>query len=81
MDVNIITTIISTGGAVIVGLGGMWFSAHQLGRRMDDLVATVNGRFTSVERRLELIESDLKDFFKTQAEQDKRITRLEDRGK
>ena len=35
--------------------------------------------FNSLERRIEVIEHDLKEFFKTLGDQDKRITRLEDR--
>jgi predicted RNA-binding protein with PIN domain len=37
MDNQVITTIISTGGAVVVGLGGMWISTNQMGKRIDDL--------------------------------------------
>jgi hypothetical protein len=40
-------------------------------RRIDDLRGDTN-------RRLETIEADLKEFFKVQAEHDKRIQRLED---
>jgi hypothetical protein len=38
VDNQIITTIISTGGAVIVGLGGMWIATNQIGKRIDDVV-------------------------------------------
>jgi len=34
MDNAIITTLISTSGAVIVGLGGMWISTNQIGKRI-----------------------------------------------
>jgi tRNA1(Val) A37 N6-methylase TrmN6 len=34
--------------------------------------------FNSLERRIEVIEKDLKDFYKTQADHDKRISKLED---
>jgi hypothetical protein len=44
LDNQVITTIISTGGAVIVGLGGMWISANQTGKRIDDLRADLNKR-------------------------------------
>ena len=37
METSVITTIISTSGAVIVGPGGMWISANQVGKRIDDL--------------------------------------------
>ena len=36
MDNQIITTIIRTDGAVIVGLGDMWIATNQIGRRIDN---------------------------------------------
>jgi len=35
--------------------------------------------FNSLERRIEVIEHDLKDFFRTMAEHDKRLSKLEDK--
>ena len=37
--------------------------------------------WNSLERRIETIEKDLKEFFRLMAEYDKRLTRLEDKGK
>lgn len=37
MDTALTTTIVSTGGAVITGIFGMFFTANQLGKRIDDL--------------------------------------------
>lgn len=37
MDSAVITTLISTSGAVIAGLGGMWISTNQICNRMADL--------------------------------------------
>ena len=34
--------------------------------------------FTSLERRIEVIETDLKQFFRTLADHDKRLSRLEE---
>jgi len=36
MDPTLSTTIVSTGGAVIVGVFGMFFTENQIGRRIDD---------------------------------------------
>jgi hypothetical protein len=51
--------------------------------RLTSFENRVDGRFVTVENRLmgrlEAIQADLKEFYKTLAEQDKRITRLEDR--
>jgi hypothetical protein len=38
LDNQVITTIISTGDAVIVGVGGMWIATNQIGKRIDDVV-------------------------------------------
>ncbi len=46
-----VTTLISTGGAVIVGLGGMWISTNQIGNRI-----------SSLERRFERLEDELRRF-------------------
>jgi hypothetical protein len=58
MTDQIITTLISTGGAVIVGLGGMWISANQTGKRIDDL----HIRLGDVMKRLDRIEDELRTF-------------------
>ena len=36
MDTVTINILVSTGGAVIVGVFGMFFTANQLGKRIDD---------------------------------------------
>jgi len=36
MDTALTTTIVSTSGAVITGIFGMFFTANQLGKRIDD---------------------------------------------
>ena len=37
MDTTLTTTIVSTSGAVVTGIFGMFFTANQLGKRIDDL--------------------------------------------
>jgi hypothetical protein len=37
MDTALTTTIVSTSGAVITGIFGMFFTANQLGKRIDDV--------------------------------------------
>ena len=57
-------SLISAGGAVVTAI----------------TVLILNFRlFNSLERGIEAIERDVKDFFRTLADQDKRISRLEDR--
>ncbi|HEX4809561.1 MAG TPA: hypothetical protein VH325_11565 [Bryobacteraceae bacterium] len=36
MDAALATTLVSTAGSVIVGIFGMFFTANQIGRRIDD---------------------------------------------
>ena len=54
MEPAVVTTLISTGGAVIVGLGGMWISTNQIGNRIG-----------SLERRFERLEDELRTFKET----------------
>jgi hypothetical protein len=51
MTEQVITTLISTSGAVLVGLGGMWISTNQIGNRMADLT-----------RRFERLEDEVRTF-------------------
>lgn len=51
MEPAVVTTLISTGSAVIVGLGGMWISTNQIGNRIG-----------SLERRFERLEDELRTF-------------------
>ena len=74
MDASVITTIVSTGGAVIVGLGGMWISTQQLGKRMDDLVNRIN----SIEGRLARLEGKFDTLMEKFFELDNRVLRIED---
>jgi len=48
MDTALITTIISTSGAVITGVFGMFFTVNQLGKRMDDLNKRIDDLRTAV---------------------------------
>jgi len=40
--------------------------------------ASIDSRFAALDHRLEIIERDLKDFYRLQAEHDKEIARLKD---
>lgn len=65
MSDTVTVAMISASGSVVVAI-----TALLLNYRL----------FNSLERRIEVIERDLKEFFKTLAEHDKRISRLEDKG-
>ena len=64
MSDTVTVALISAGGAVVTAI-----TALILNFRL----------FNSLERRIEVIERDLKDFFRTLAEHDKRISKLEDK--
>jgi hypothetical protein len=51
----------------------------EFGARFESLAGETNRRFGTIENRLSAIESDLKDFYKAQAEFDKRLSRIEER--
>ena len=66
MDTTLTTTIVSTSGAVITGIFGMFFTANQLGKRIDDLRVdirelraefyafkdVVNGKFSTLDTEI-----------------------------
>jgi len=62
---TVIVALISSSSAVLVSV-----TALILNYRL----------FNSLERRIEVIEKDLKEFFKLLAEHDKRISKLEDKN-
>jgi len=62
MTDQIITTLTSTSGAVIVGLGGMWISTNQLGKRIEDLARRVDRVEDSLSRRIERFEDEFRTF-------------------
>lgn len=65
MTDTVIVALISSSSAVLVSV-----TALILNYRL----------FNSLERRIEVIEKDLKEFFKLLAEHDKRISKLEDKN-
>jgi len=84
MTDQIITTLISTSGAVIAGLGGMWISTNQLAKRIDDLARRVDGVEVGLCRRRERFEDELRTFKEMVsgkvAALDLKLAKLMDRG-
>lgn len=75
MNPNILTTAISTAGAVITAVVALVLNQRgftSLENQIRDLRGETN-------RRFERIEADLKEFFKAQTEFDKRLGRIEDK--
>lgn len=81
MNPNVLTAAITAGATMLTAIVALVLNARGftlLDKRIDDLRSDTNHRIDDTNRRLERIESDLKEFFKVQAEHDKRIQRLED---
>jgi uncharacterized membrane protein YfbV (UPF0208 family) len=86
---NVLTAAISAGAAVVTAIVALIVNSRgfslldsrigDTNRRIDDFRNDTNRRFDETNRRLETIDADLKEFFKVQAEHDKRIQRLEDK--
>ncbi|MFZ0588869.1 MAG: hypothetical protein WAM39_00150, partial [Bryobacteraceae bacterium] len=55
-------TIVSTSGAVIVGVFGMFFTANQLGRRIDDLRVDLNRRIDDTNQNLRDLRNEFTQF-------------------
>ncbi len=78
---QIITTLINTSGAVIFGLGGMWISTNQLGKRIDDLARRVDRVEDGLSRRMERFEGELRTFKEmVSGKLDLELARLMERG-
>ncbi|HEX4808323.1 MAG TPA: hypothetical protein VH325_05305 [Bryobacteraceae bacterium] len=55
MDSALATTIVSSAGSVIVGVFGMFFTANQLGRRIDETNHNLN-------RRMDELNANVREF-------------------
>ena len=70
MDPNLTTAIVSACATALVAIVALM----QNSKRFDE----IGKRIERVEKQLDVIQSDLKEFFRTLADLDKRIQRLED---
>jgi len=88
LHAQLYTAIVSASATMITAIVALILNQRGftlLSKRIDDTNANFNQRFADVNSRLDRIdarmdrfEGDLKEFFKVQAEHDKRIQRLED---
>ena len=82
MNPNVLTAAIGAGSAVITAIVALLVNQRGFGlldKRIDDQSKRIDDLRTDTNRRLSTIETDLKEFFKVQAEHDKRIQRFEDK--
>ena len=71
MDPNLTTAIVSASATALVAIVAL----IQNSKRFDDM----GKRIDRVEKQLDMIQSDLKEFFRILADLDKRVQRLEDK--
>lgn len=84
MDSVVTSSIISAGGAVIVaglalGSNTFWISRSfdSLAKTIDEFKVSVKERFDAIDKRLTVIETDLKEVVKITNDLDRRIDKLE----
>lgn len=65
MEPSLTTTIVSTGGAVIVGVFGMFFANNQIGKRLDDLRQDSTKNFDSIRQDLRDLRAEFNGFKET----------------
>jgi flagellar capping protein FliD len=89
MTEQLATAIVSASAAVITAVVALILSYRGF-TSIDNRFASLDNRFASIEnrltslearvdRRFDAVEADLKEFFRTQAEFDKRLARIEDK--
>ena len=90
MNPNVLVAAIAAGGSVAVAITALLLNYRvfdqidkrfeQIDKRFTSFEERFDQRFAEIERRLELIEADLKEFFKVLARHDTEITRLKDKA-
>lgn len=71
MDNNILASMISAGGSVLVAITALllnyrgFASIDNRFASIDNRFASIDNRFASIERRLDMMQSDMKDLNKT----------------
>jgi hypothetical protein len=68
MNPNVLIAAIAAGGSIVIAVTALLLNYRAFN--------SIGGKFASIERRLELIEADLKEFFKMLARHDTDISRL-----
>jgi hypothetical protein len=91
MSETVIVALISAGASTLVAITALLLNyrgfasidarfaslENSVSGRFASLESSMNGRFAAVEQRLNIMQTDLKEFYKVQAEHDKRISKLE----
>lgn len=90
MDATLVTTLISTSGAVVVAVAALatntfWINRslnkleNKIDQRLDGVERRLDQRLDGVERRLDVIEGDIKEWAKIFSRLDSDVQRLKDK--
>ena len=71
MNANVLIAAISAGGSIVIAVTALVLSYRGF--------ASIDGRFVSIERRLDMMQQDLKEFYKTLAQHDADIALLKNK--
>lgn len=86
MHDTVIVALISAGASALVAITALvlnyrgFASIDSRFASLDSRFASLDSRFASIERRLDLIQSDIQQFYRELGEHDKRLTRLQDKS-
>lgn len=80
MDSTLVTTLISTSGAVVVAVAALATNTFWINRSLNKLETKIDQRLDRVERRLDVIESDIKEWAKIFSRLDSDVQRLKDKA-
>lgn len=72
MDINVVVALISCGASVLVAITALVLNYRGF--------ASIDGRFASVERRLDMMQGDMKDLNKTMTALEIDVALLKDRA-
>jgi uncharacterized membrane protein YfbV (UPF0208 family) len=78
MNPNVLTAAISAGAAVITAVAALVLN-HRGFAMLGDRISDTHRRIDDIAARLRTVETYLKEFFKVQADLDKRLGRIEDK--
>lgn len=79
MDTALATTLISTGGAVVVAIAALATNTFWINRSLNKLESKIDQRLDRVDRRLDVIEADIKEWARIFSRLDFDVQRLKDK--
>jgi hypothetical protein len=78
MNDTVLVALISAGSSALVAITALLLNYRGFAS-IDSRFASIDSRFASIEGRLDIMQADLKEFYRLLSEHDKRISRPEDK--